>query len=76
MVKYYEVAHILKILFKNATAIMRELDGGTNQFTMKQFLQTVTQRNQEAYIDLLQQCRKHPSASPFNAAHQHFGKKL
>jgi hypothetical protein len=72
----YEVKDVLADLFDDAEAVMAELSEETGEFTLKQFLQTVTQRKQVAYIELLNRCRAHPTASPFNAAHQHFGNRL
>ena len=76
MGKYYEVAQYLAKLFSDAETVMQELSADSDEFTFKQFLQTVTQRNQTVYIDMLKECAKHPSASPFNATHQHIGNTL
>ena len=72
----YEVKDVLVILFENADALMEELSAESGEFTLKQFLHKATRHNQEAYIELLRRCIAHPSATPFNAAHQHFGNKL
>lgn len=76
MAQYYEVKDVLAVMFEHADDLMDELSAESGKFTFKRFLQTVTQRNQSAYIELLQRCTAHPSASPFNAAHQHIGTKL
>lgn len=73
----YTVKDVLDQLFMNADQLMTELaakNGG--QFTSPQFVKAVAQRNQEVYIELLNRCLAHPSASPFNAAHQHIGHRL
>jgi hypothetical protein len=76
MAKYYEVKDVLAVMFEHADDIMAELSADSGAFTFKRFLQTITQRNQLSYIELLQRCTKHPNnPSPFNAAHQHIGSK-
>lgn len=70
----YEVKDVLAELFQNAAAVMEELDAGTDEFTYHDFLHTVTQRNQPAYIELLYRCRERDA--PVNAANQHFGARL
>ena len=76
MGKYYEVKDVLARMFEDADDLMHELSAGTGEFTFKQLLRTVTQRNQLSYIELLQRCTQHPNnPSPFNAAHQHIGQK-
>jgi hypothetical protein len=56
---------------KDAQDVMEELG---SEFTLKAFLQTVTQHRQKEYIDLMYRCKD--ETSPFNAAHRHFGQKL
>lgn len=73
---HYEVKDVLAVLFDDVDQVMADLSRDSGEFTLKRFLQTVTQRKQDAYIELLHRCRAHPSASPFNAAHQHFGNHL
>jgi len=76
MGEFYDVKDVLAEMFKEAEVIMAELSAETGEFTFKELLQTVTQRNQLSYIELLQRCTQHPNnASVFNAAHQHIGQK-
>ena len=73
----YTVKDVLEELFDGATDVMETLcekHGG--EFTSQQFLKHVAQQKQTVYIELLNRCTAHPSASPFNAAHQHIGNKL
>lgn len=72
----YTVADVLQTLFANAGALMEELSAADGSFTSQKFLKQLAQRNQYAYIELLQRCTAHPDGSPFNIAHQHIGKKL
>jgi hypothetical protein len=58
-------------LFGNTEVILDEFG---DRFTFKEFLQTVTKRNQKAYIDLLVASRHNDH--PFNVAHSHIGKRL
>lgn len=72
----YTVSDVLHTLFADAHALMQDLSKTTGSFTSQQFFKQLAQRNQVAYIELLQRCLGHEAASPFNAAHQHLGKKL
>ena len=72
----YVVADVLDDLFNDAHSLMAELSAQDGTFTLKQFLQAATQRNQPAYIALLNRCLADPAVSPFNAAHRHFGQRL
>jgi hypothetical protein len=67
----YTVKDVLDELFKDADHIMQQFG---DKFTLKQFLQTVSQEKQARYIELLYRCKD--DTSPFNAAHRHFGQKL
>ncbi|MBZ0299672.1 MAG: hypothetical protein K8J31_08035 [Anaerolineae bacterium] len=73
----YQVKDVLETLFRDALTVMEVLCKKNNgEFTSQQFLKHVAQQNQGIYIELLNRCLEHPSASPFNAAHQHIGNKL
>jgi hypothetical protein len=58
-------------LLEDAEALIFEFG---DEFTFKQFLQTATKRNQQAYIDLLVASRH--NENPFNVAHLQIGKRL
>jgi hypothetical protein len=72
----YTVTDVLHTLFANAAALMEELSAANGSFSSQSFLRQLAQRNQYAYIELLQRCTAHPEGKPFNIAHQHIGKKL